>query len=157
MLYLEAIADSRNALAWSSTETIAFDAIDAVSSDWRQSQDLFENGSEWKALRIKRVTRVQEEILQRDQATKRLIMCASRAEIALHLVEETVQKTQMERAREVHERAALLCEEMHAAAVCASMRNTFTVKLLLSRLTLRGVAAVGLWRCLLYTSPSPRD
>ena len=62
MLYLEAIADSRNALAWSSTETIAFDAIDAVSSDWRQSQDLFENGSEWKALRIKRVTRVQEEI-----------------------------------------------------------------------------------------------
>ena len=63
MLYLEAIADSRNALAWSSTETIAFDAIDAVSSDWRQSQDLFENGSEWKALRIKRATRVQEEIL----------------------------------------------------------------------------------------------
>ena len=122
--HLKAIEDAEKALAWSRAEIIAFDAPDAaLRDDWRQSYDPFENGANWRALRMKRATELEEARSRIATAAARSNVCISKVEMTSGLMKSTVRAVQLEKAREAYERAALFREEVQAAAVRATVRR----------------------------------
>ena len=142
--HLKAIADSGKALDWSRAEITAFDAPDAaLRDDWRQSYDQFENGANWRALRMKRAMELQEAHSRKIEAAARSDVCASKIEMTRCLMASVARSLQLEGAREAFECAAVYCEEAQVATARAVRRRFLAIKVLLSRLTLRRVAAFG--------------
>lgn len=142
--HLKAIADSGKALDWSRAEIVAFDAPDAaLRDDWRQSYDSFENGANWRALRMKRAMELQESRSRNVEAAARSAVCASKIEMTRCLVASVARSLQLEGAREAYERAAVFHEEAKVATARAIRRRSVAIEVLLGRLTLRRVAAFG--------------
>mmetsp|Transcript_7542 Transcript_7542/g.23722 ORF Transcript_7542/g.23722 Transcript_7542/m.23722 type:complete len:2081 (-) Transcript_7542:3199-9441(-) len=114
------------------------DAIDVLQrDDWCQSYDDFENGSDWKALRVKRMLVLQEQKYRKTESIKRLVLCASSVDTTRSWVEVTWCISQKEQAVKAHARSVVSLEQVRAATAHVLSNCSSAVRLLLGHLALQ--------------------